>query len=94
MQNIQSGQTAYISIDAFKKDVFEGTVLSVSPATGAVFSLLPPQNATGNFTKITQRIPIRISIPEHALKSGRIKAGMSVTVTVDTRNRKQNKDSL
>ncbi|WP_438722099.1 HlyD family secretion protein [Bartonella rochalimae] len=94
LQNIQSGQAAYISIDAFKKDVFEGTVLSVSPATGAVFSLLPPQNATGNFTKITQRIPIRISIPEHALKSGRIKAGMSVTVTIDTRNRKQNKDSL
>ncbi|OPB32153.1 HlyD family secretion protein [Bartonella sp. AR 15-3] len=92
LQNIQSGQTAYISVDAFKKDVFEGKVLSISPATGAVFSLLPSQNATGNFTKITQRIPIRISIPEYALKSGRIKAGMSVTVTVDTRAKTHNQD--
>ncbi|AQX28378.1 MULTISPECIES: HlyD family secretion protein [unclassified Bartonella] len=92
IQNIQSGQTVYISVDAFKKDVFEGTVLSISPATGAIFSLLPPQNATGNFTKIIQRIPIRISIPEHVLKSGRIKAGMSVAVTIDTRTKIKTND--
>ncbi|WP_336279622.1 HlyD family secretion protein [Bartonella sp. CB175] len=94
LQNIYSGQPAYISIDAFKKDVFEGTVLSVSPATGSVFSLLPPQNATGNFTKITQRIPVRISIPEDALKSGRIKAGMSVSVQIDTRKIPHDKNLL
>ncbi|WP_074381378.1 HlyD family secretion protein [Bartonella doshiae] len=90
LQNIHAGQTAYISVDAFKKDVFTGTVLSIAPATGAVFSLLPPQNATGNFTKIVQRIPVRISIPEEALKSGHIRAGMSVSVEIDTRTKPQN----
>ncbi|WP_455476786.1 HlyD family secretion protein [Bartonella sp. B41] len=91
LQNIQNGQTAYISIDAFEDVVLKGKVLSVSPATGSIFSLLPPQNATGNFTKITQRIPIRISIPEDALKSGQIKAGMSVFVKIDTRKKSDNK---
>ncbi|WP_254474629.1 HlyD family secretion protein [Bartonella sp. B1098] len=85
LQNIHAGQKAYIAVDAFKKEVFTGTVLSISPATGAVFSLLPPQNATGNFTKIVQRIPVRISIPEEVLKAGHIRAGMSVSVEVDTR---------
>ncbi|EJF84890.1 HlyD family secretion protein [Bartonella rattimassiliensis] len=92
LQDIHAGQKAYITIDAFKKDVFTGTVLSISPATGAVFSLLPPQNATGNFTKIVQRIPVRISIPEEALKTGNIRAGMSVVVEVDTRTKPQNKN--
>lgn len=53
LQNIHAGQTAYITLDAFKKEVFTGRVLSIAPATGAVFSLLPPQNATGNFTKLS-----------------------------------------
>ncbi|AGF74871.1 multidrug resistance protein vceA [Bartonella australis AUST/NH1] len=87
LQDIYSGQTAYISLDTFKKDILKGTVLSIAPATGAVFSLLPPQNATGNFTKIVQRVPVRISIPEDALKSGRIRAGMSVSVEIDTRQK-------
>ncbi|PIT69932.1 HlyD family secretion protein [Bartonella tribocorum] len=87
LQNIHAGQKAYISVDAFKNEVFTGTVVSISPATGAVFSLLPPQNATGNFTKIVQRIPVRISIPEEVLKTGHIRAGMSVSVEVDTRTK-------
>ncbi|AGF76252.1 HlyD family secretion protein [Bartonella vinsonii] len=94
LQNIHAGQTAYIAVDAFKKDAFTGTVLSISPATGAVFSLLPPQNATGNFTKIVQRIPVRISIPEEILKTGRIRAGMSVSVEIDTRTKPQEKNLL
>ncbi|WP_078705680.1 HlyD family secretion protein [Bartonella sp. WD16.2] len=94
LKNIYNGQTAYISVDAFKNEVFKGKVLSISPATGAIFSLLPPQNATGNFTKITQRIPVRISIPDDALKSGRIRAGMSVLVKIDTRTRPQDKSPL
>ncbi|GAA5100983.1 HlyD family secretion protein [Bartonella acomydis] len=85
LQNIRVGQTAYITVDAFKKEFFTGKVISIAPATGAVFSLLPPQNATGNFTKIVQRIPVRISIPEEALKTGNIRAGMSVLVEIDTR---------
>ncbi|WP_455478086.1 HlyD family secretion protein [Bartonella sp. B10] len=94
LKDIHSGQTAYISIDAFKHDIFKGTVLSISPATGSIFSLLPPQNATGNFTKITQRVPVRIAIPEDALKSGKIKAGMSVSVEIDTRKKPNNKNLL
>ncbi|ATP12726.1 hemolysin D [Bartonella henselae] len=90
LQNIHAGQTAYITFDAFKKEVFTGRVLSIAPATGAVFSLLPPQNATGNFTKIVQRIPVRISIPEEALKDKRIRAGMSVSVQIDTRTKLHN----
>ncbi|MFT4321222.1 HlyD family secretion protein [Bartonella bacilliformis] len=85
LKNIHSGQTAYVTVDAFKNEVLKGTVLSISPATGAIFSLLPSQNATGNFTKITQRVPVRIAIPADALKSGRFRAGMSVSVTIDTR---------
>ncbi|WP_273760240.1 HlyD family secretion protein [Bartonella sp. ML70XJBT.G] len=94
LQNIHVGQTAYITVDAFKKDAFTGTVLSIAPATGAVFSLLPPQNATGNFTKIVQRIPIRISIPEEVLKTGHIRAGMSVSVEIDTRTKPQDENLL
>ncbi len=94
LQNIHAGQTAYIAVDAFKKDAFTGTVLSIAPATGAIFSLLPPQNATGNFTKIVQRIPVRISIPEKILKTGRIRAGMSVSVEIDTRTKLQDKNLL
>ncbi|MBB4077064.1 membrane fusion protein (multidrug efflux system) [Bartonella fuyuanensis] len=94
LQDIHTGQKAYISVDAFENDVFTGTVLSISPATGAVFSLLPPQNATGNFTKIVQRIPVRISIPEEVLKTGHIRAGMSVSVKIDTRTNPQDKSLL
>ncbi|MGF7158204.1 HlyD family secretion protein [Bartonella heixiaziensis] len=94
LQNIHAGQKAYIAIDAFKKEFFTGKVLSISPATGAVFSLLPPQNATGNFTKIVQRIPVRISIPEEVLKTGHIRAGMSVSVKIDTRTKPQDKSLL
>lgn len=92
VDNIHSGQTVYITIDALKNDVFQGSVVSIAPATGAVFSFLPPQNATGNFTKITQRIPVIISIPEDALKSGRIRAGMSVSVEIDTRTKPHNQN--
>lgn len=84
---IFGGETAHITIDGFEGDGFEGKVLSLSPASGAVFSILPPQNATGNFTKIVQRIPVRISIPDEVLKTGRIRAGMSVHAIIDTRTK-------
>ena len=63
----------------------EGTVSSLAPASGAVFSLLPPENATGNFTKVVQRVPVRIDVPADVLKSGRLRAGLSVVVAVDSR---------
>jgi len=83
--HIKTGETARIYVDAIDGPYFEGKVTSVAPASGAVFSLLPPENATGNFTKIVQRVPVRITIPQEVLDSGKIRAGLSVTVEVDTR---------
>ena len=83
--SIQPGQTVGIHVDALGDKHIEGKVLSISPASGAVFSLLPAENATGNFTKITQRLPVRISIPKDALATHRLMAGLSVVVDVDTR---------
>lgn len=82
---IHPGQTVGIHVDALGDKEIEGKVLSISPASGAVFSLLPAENATGNFTKITQRLPVRISIPKDALDTHRLMAGLSVVVDVDTR---------
>jgi membrane fusion protein (multidrug efflux system) len=61
-------------------------VESFSPASGAVFSLLPPDNATGNFTKIVQRLPVRIQVPREVAREGLLRPGMSVVVSVDTKN--------
>jgi membrane fusion protein (multidrug efflux system) len=58
--------------------------LSLSPASGSEFSLLPPENATGNFTKITQRVPVKVSVPAELAQ--KLTPGLSVTVTVDTRD--------
>lgn len=85
LAHIKTGETAHIYVDALDGTSFEGKVASIAPASGAVFSLLPPENATGNFTKIVQRVPVRITIPKEALESGKIRAGLSVFVDVDTR---------
>jgi membrane fusion protein, multidrug efflux system len=82
---LQVGQRVRISVDAHARDVIEGQVLSLAPASGAVFSLLPPDNATGNFTKIVQRIAARIALPPDAIARANLKPGMSVVVSVDTR---------
>jgi membrane fusion protein, multidrug efflux system len=79
------GSKVKIHIDAYDEHPIEGTVASISPASGAVFSLLPAENATGNFTKITQRVPVRITLPADALAKGNLRAGLSVVVDVDTR---------
>ena len=67
--------------------MIEGTVESFAPASGAVFSLLPPENATGNFTKIVQRVPVRIRIPAAVAAEGLLRPGLSVVADVDTRAR-------
>ena len=64
---------------------FAGRVLSLAPATGAVFSVIPPENATGNFTKIVQRVPVRIAIDDGDGTLGLLRPGLSATVSVDTR---------
>jgi membrane fusion protein (multidrug efflux system) len=79
------GEKVRLSVDAMSDSDFEGTVSSLAPASGAVFSLLPPENATGNFTKVVQRVPVRIDVPESVLNSGRLRAGLSVIVDVDSR---------
>lgn len=78
------GQPVHIHVDAFPDEAIEGHVESLSPGTGAQFSLLPPQNATGNFIKIVQRVPVRIALDVTDRLKPLLAAGMSVTVDVDT----------
>jgi membrane fusion protein (multidrug efflux system) len=85
--DVHPGQKATITVDALGKTSYSGQVVSLAPASGAEFSLLPPENATGNFTKITQRIPVKIAVPEDLLRV--LRAGLSVSVTVDTRDHGQ-----
>ena len=82
--DIHAGQAATITVDAFKGEKYQGTVQSVAPASGAEFSLLPPENATGNFTKITQRVPVKVSIPPEL--AAKLRPGLSVYVSVDLRD--------
>ncbi len=82
---IRPGAVAHVTVDAAGGEGFDGTVASIAPASGSVFSLLPTDNATGNFTKITQRVPVRIKIPASAIAGGTLRPGLSVTVEVDSR---------
>jgi membrane fusion protein (multidrug efflux system) len=83
LDRLAPGQKAEIYIDAYDGEGVDGLVESIAPASGSEFSMLPPENATGNFTKITQRFPVRIKLVHRG--SGRLRAGMSVVVDVDTR---------
>lgn len=85
---IRRGQPVALEIDALPDLELEGRVESIAPGTGAEFSILPPQNATGNFTKIVQRIPVRISIQATPEVRRLLVPGMSVVATVDTRDAK------
>ena len=81
---LRPGQPVSIKVDALPGEKFDGVVQSVAPASGAVFSLLPPDNATGNFTKIVQRIPVKIWIDADSPLAGELRPGMSVIAKVDT----------
>nr|WP_245444694.1 HlyD family secretion protein [Microvirga sp. KLBC 81] len=85
LAHLKPGQKVKIEVDAFPDADIVGTVESVSPASGAVFSLLPPENATGNFTKIVQRVPVRVSVSPEVAQQGLLRPGLSVVVDVDTR---------
>ncbi|MBD8662069.1 HlyD family secretion protein [Rhizobium sp. CFBP 8752] len=85
IQHLEIGSKVEVHVDAYSEEPIIGTVESLAPASGSVFSLLPPENATGNFTKIIQRVPVRIALPQDALDSGRLRAGLSVVVDVDIR---------
>lgn len=85
LTRMRPGQPAEISVDAYPDQVIDGKVESFAPASGAEFSLLPPDNATGNFTKIVQRVPVRIAVPADSPLSSLLRPGLSVVVSVDTR---------
>jgi membrane fusion protein (multidrug efflux system) len=85
LTGMRPGQIAQVSVDAYPDRPLEGRVESFAPGSGAEFSLLPPDNATGNFTKIVQRVPVRIALPDSDPLNGFLRPGLSVTVTVDTR---------
>lgn len=82
---MRRGQEATITVDAFPDMKLTGTIDSFSPATGSEFSLLPPENATGNFTKIVQRLPVKVRVTGDAAALALLRPGMSVKVAVDTR---------
>jgi membrane fusion protein (multidrug efflux system) len=82
---LRPGQPVSISVDALPGRSIEGRVDSIAPASGSVFSLLPPDNATGNFTKIVQRLPVRILVPTEVADQAILRPGMSVVVSVNTK---------
>jgi membrane fusion protein (multidrug efflux system) len=82
------GQPVTVDVDAFPDHVFKGTIGSLSPGTGAQFAILPPQNATGNFVKVVQRVPVRIYFDANDRMVERLKAGMSSYVSIDTNHRR------
>lgn len=84
LAGIKIGDTAELSVDALDRPPIKGVVEGIAPASGSQFSLLPPENATGNFTKIVQRVPIRIAVPAAEAK-GSLRPGLSVVVDIDTR---------
>jgi len=86
LTRMRPGQPAEISVDAYPDQVIQGRVESFAPASGAQFSLLPPDNATGNFTKIVQRVAVRIAVPQGGPLAALLRPGLSVEVTVDTRH--------
>ncbi|QYJ79235.1 HlyD family secretion protein [Shewanella acanthi] len=83
IQHMQPGQSVQVSLDAFPDKTFNGVIDSLAPASGAKFSLLPAENATGNFTKIVQRIPVRIRL-DLSNEETRVLPGLSAVVKVDT----------
>ena len=85
LANMKIGQSVEIHVDALGARKIEGVVQSFAPASGSEFSLLPPDNATGNFTKIVQRIPVHIALPDDIIKEGLLRAGLSVVAEVNTK---------
>jgi len=85
LTNIKTGDPAEIRVDTYPGKVFKGRVLEIAPASGSQFALLPPDNATGNFTKVVQRIPVKITLDDSSLSS-QLRPGLSAVVTVRTQH--------
>jgi membrane fusion protein, multidrug efflux system len=85
LTDVRRGQPVDIEVDMFPGRVYHGHVDSLAPASGQTFALLPPDNATGNFTKVVQRIPVKVVLDANSANSGDLRPGMSVTPTIDTK---------
>jgi membrane fusion protein (multidrug efflux system) len=83
--DVSPGDAVEVTVDAYPGKQLQGHVESLSPATGARFSLLPPDNATGNFTKVVQRVPVRIRLDQPNDAAQPLRPGMSVNVTITTK---------
>jgi len=86
LERMAPGQPATVVADVLPDHVFHGHVVSLAPATGAVFSVIPAENATGNFTKIVQRLPVRIELDRDDPMLRDLRPGLSANVSVDTRS--------
>jgi membrane fusion protein (multidrug efflux system) len=84
LTHLHVGQRAEITVDAFPGTILHGHVASWSPATGSQFALLPPDNATGNYTKVVQRVPVKLVLDDDGGLGGRLRPGMSVETTIHT----------
>ncbi len=85
LTHVLVGQVAEVAVDAFPSQPIKAIVESVAPASGAEFALLPPDNATGNFTKIVQRVPVKLTLQVPAELAGKLRSGMSVEATINTK---------
>jgi membrane fusion protein (multidrug efflux system) len=94
LSHMRSGQAVTIRADVLPGKIFHGHIDSLAPATGAQFSILPPENATGNFTKIVQRVPVRIRLDAKDGELGQLRPGLSVVAEIDTKEARTNEVNL
>ena len=85
LTHVRPGQPVAFSVDMYPGRTFRGRIDSLSPASGQEFALLPPDNATGNFTKVVQRIPVKITLDKKEPRADVLRPGMSVVTTIDTK---------
>jgi len=91
LTNVREGQAVDVEVDTFPGQIVHGHVDSIAPASGQEFALLPPDNATGNFTKVVQRIPVRIALDTGKNPRIELRPGMSVIPTIETRSPNTNR---
>jgi membrane fusion protein (multidrug efflux system) len=89
LPRIRAGDYAEVRVDAIPGTIFKGRVDQVAPASGSQFALLPPDNATGNFTKVVQRVPVKIVLDPNQQTGGRLRPGLSVIATIHTNTARQ-----
>jgi membrane fusion protein (multidrug efflux system) len=94
LTDVREGQAVDIAVDMFPGQVVHGHVDSIAPASGQEFALLPPDNATGNFTKVVQRIPVKIALSRDDGSAVELRPGMSVIPTIETKSQAQNRQAL